>query len=539
MPRPVRETYGDQKPPYSYIALTAMAIQSSPDKMMSLSEIYKYIMERFPFYRKNTQRWQNSLRHNLSFNDCFMKVPRRSDRPGKGSLWTLHPTCGHMFENGSFLRRRKRFKALSSESDEPSLNNTEESPFVQRHRPQPYPMTKSMDLPKMVPMDSPKFQPRPNPAPSHIAALMQHHYMQANTLMTPPGLKSGVPILPHGIGMPSPHAFAAAAYFRKAIAEYQAAIASSVIAQQSQILSPSSRSPTMPMAQASPSLMAFPHLNALSSLAQASRLGLVSNQQKRHSSEVSEENEISPPKPKSSKVSFSIDNIMRGTFSKDTESDKEKTEKSFDESNSNSTAIFRPKEQHSPNVPRSSYDTEHRHSPEPLTKTPTEFVESNKTRHFNTSSPTSQLRVKHERPDDSSFEDINSNSPTTSNTEESEEQVNALRNLYRYAARACGKLQNTGFQFPTPLNFSSPISKVQEPSESSTSTRSPTSQSITSCSDQYSPISNRYSPGESSPDENEPKSRKEEAFIPRKTISMPESSIFQSTSSPVSSMMYA
>ncbi|XP_030622635.1 forkhead box protein B1-like [Chanos chanos] len=110
MPRPGRNTYSDQKPPYSYISLTAMAIQSSPEKMLPLSEIYKFIMDRFPYYRENTQRWQNSLRHNLSFNDCFIKIPRRPDQPGKGSFWALHPSCGDMFENGSFLRRRKRFK---------------------------------------------------------------------------------------------------------------------------------------------------------------------------------------------------------------------------------------------------------------------------------------------------------------------------------------------------------------------------------------------------------------------------------------------
>jgi len=118
MPRPQRD---DQKPPFSYIALTTMAIQSSPTGMMSLSEIYRYIMDNFPFYRKNTQRWQNSLRHNLSFNDCFVKVPRRGDQPGKGSLWTLHPTCGKMFHNGSFLRRRKRFKI----NDQSDLNRTQ------------------------------------------------------------------------------------------------------------------------------------------------------------------------------------------------------------------------------------------------------------------------------------------------------------------------------------------------------------------------------------------------------------------------------
>lgn len=117
MPRPSRESYGDQKPPYSYISLTAMAIWSSAEKMLPLSEIYRFITERFPYYRKNTQRWQNSLRHNLSFNDCFIKVPRRPDRPGKGAYWALHPQAFDMFENGSLLRRRKRFKLHKSEKD--------------------------------------------------------------------------------------------------------------------------------------------------------------------------------------------------------------------------------------------------------------------------------------------------------------------------------------------------------------------------------------------------------------------------------------
>ncbi|XP_008333458.1 forkhead box protein B2-like [Cynoglossus semilaevis] len=115
MPRPGKNSYNDQKPPYSYISLTAMAIQNSAEKMLPLSDIYKFIMDRFPYYRENTQRWQNSLRHNLSFNDCFIKIPRRPDQPGKGSFWALHPDCGNMFENGSFLRRRKRFKVHRAE----------------------------------------------------------------------------------------------------------------------------------------------------------------------------------------------------------------------------------------------------------------------------------------------------------------------------------------------------------------------------------------------------------------------------------------
>ncbi|NXS37573.1 FOXA2 factor, partial [Pomatostomus ruficeps] len=98
------------KPPYSYISLITMAIQQSPNKMLTLSEIYQWIMDLFPYYRQNQQRWQNSIRHSLSFNDCFLKVPRSPDKPGKGSFWTLHPDSGNMFENGCYLRRQKRFK---------------------------------------------------------------------------------------------------------------------------------------------------------------------------------------------------------------------------------------------------------------------------------------------------------------------------------------------------------------------------------------------------------------------------------------------
>ncbi|XP_051993282.1 forkhead box protein E1 [Xyrauchen texanus] len=98
------------KPPYSYIALISMAIANSPDRKLTLGGIYKFITERFPFYRDNSKKWQNSIRHNLTLNDCFIKIQREPGRPGKGNYWALDPNAEDMFESGSFLRRRKRFK---------------------------------------------------------------------------------------------------------------------------------------------------------------------------------------------------------------------------------------------------------------------------------------------------------------------------------------------------------------------------------------------------------------------------------------------
>uniref|UniRef100_A0A8C6STD8 Fork-head domain-containing protein n=1 Tax=Neogobius melanostomus TaxID=47308 RepID=A0A8C6STD8_9GOBI len=135
-----RRSYPHAKPPYSYISLITMAIQQAPNKMLTLSEIYAWIMELFPFYRHNQQRWQNSIRHSLSFNDCFVKVSRSPEKPGKGSYWTLHPDSGNMFENGCYLRRQKRFKCdkklKANSSPAPAPNTT---PNTANATPEPLP----------------------------------------------------------------------------------------------------------------------------------------------------------------------------------------------------------------------------------------------------------------------------------------------------------------------------------------------------------------------------------------------------------------
>ncbi|KAM6951624.1 forkhead box protein J1-B [Aplochiton taeniatus] len=94
------------KPPYSYASLICMAMQASKQPKVTLSTIYNWITENFCYYRHAEPSWQNSIRHNLSLNKCFMKVPRQKDEPGKGGFWQIDPQYADMFVNGIFKRRR-------------------------------------------------------------------------------------------------------------------------------------------------------------------------------------------------------------------------------------------------------------------------------------------------------------------------------------------------------------------------------------------------------------------------------------------------
>ncbi|XP_031631404.1 forkhead box protein biniou [Contarinia nasturtii] len=101
-----------EKPPISYINLIAKAIRSSPKNQLTLNEIYQFLQNEHSFFRSDYVGWKNSVRHNLSLNECFLKVNKDQNsgmgKSGKGHFWTIDPKSNHEFQEEGSLRRRTR-----------------------------------------------------------------------------------------------------------------------------------------------------------------------------------------------------------------------------------------------------------------------------------------------------------------------------------------------------------------------------------------------------------------------------------------------
>ncbi|XP_022902369.1 forkhead box protein L1 [Onthophagus taurus] len=98
----------EPKPQHSYIGLIAMAILSAPEGKLVLSDIYQHILDHYPYFRTRGPGWRNSIRHNLSLNDCFIKAGRSAN--GKGHYWAIHPANVEDFRKGDFRRRKAQRK---------------------------------------------------------------------------------------------------------------------------------------------------------------------------------------------------------------------------------------------------------------------------------------------------------------------------------------------------------------------------------------------------------------------------------------------
>ncbi|KRX81500.1 Forkhead box protein O [Trichinella sp. T6] len=89
----------------SYADLITQAIMSTPEKRLTLSQIYDWMVKNVPYFRdkgdsNSSAGWKNSIRHNLSLHSRFMRI--QNEGPGKSSWWVIDPDA----KPGKSSRRR-------------------------------------------------------------------------------------------------------------------------------------------------------------------------------------------------------------------------------------------------------------------------------------------------------------------------------------------------------------------------------------------------------------------------------------------------
>uniref|UniRef100_A0A673FTH6 Forkhead box protein P1-B-like n=1 Tax=Sinocyclocheilus rhinocerous TaxID=307959 RepID=A0A673FTH6_9TELE len=72
------------RPPFTYASLIRQAILETPEKQLTLNEIYNWFTRMFAYFRRNAATWKNAVRHNLSLHKCFVRVENV-----KGAVWTV------------------------------------------------------------------------------------------------------------------------------------------------------------------------------------------------------------------------------------------------------------------------------------------------------------------------------------------------------------------------------------------------------------------------------------------------------------------
>ncbi|XP_060790482.1 forkhead box protein O3a isoform X3 [Neoarius graeffei] len=91
---------------YSYADLITQAIESSPEKRLTLAQIYDWMVRSVPYFKdkgdsNSSAGWKNSIRHNLSLHSRFVRV--QNEGTGKSSWWMVNPDGG---KGGKVPRRR-------------------------------------------------------------------------------------------------------------------------------------------------------------------------------------------------------------------------------------------------------------------------------------------------------------------------------------------------------------------------------------------------------------------------------------------------
>ncbi|XP_066518697.1 forkhead box protein P1-B isoform X2 [Hoplias malabaricus] len=101
----------DVRPPFTYASLIRQAILESPEKQLTLNEIYNWFTRMFAYFRRNAATWKGAVRTNLSLHKCFIRV-----EDDFGSFWTVDD---EEFKRGRHVQRgRPRKRVIDDNFDE-------------------------------------------------------------------------------------------------------------------------------------------------------------------------------------------------------------------------------------------------------------------------------------------------------------------------------------------------------------------------------------------------------------------------------------
>ncbi len=117
----IQRPHDPNRPNFSYSALIGQAILQHPEKKMRLGEIYDYVTANYPYYKKNECGWQNSIRHNLSLQPVFRKIPDLSIPGKKGCFWMIIDSEEWRFEGGGWKKIEKGDMVPSRDGGPPIL----------------------------------------------------------------------------------------------------------------------------------------------------------------------------------------------------------------------------------------------------------------------------------------------------------------------------------------------------------------------------------------------------------------------------------
>ncbi|KAJ9049004.1 hypothetical protein DSO57_1029021 [Entomophthora muscae] len=129
------EPRSSDPPKHTYATLLAYAILHSPEEKMTLDQIYNWLLEHYPYFETCEKDWRNSIRHNLSLNVMFERVPRHINELGKGSYWTCRPENAKKPDpNDSIYSRNPRRVRKVRNSPRPSFFSQPQDPFMAQYQ---------------------------------------------------------------------------------------------------------------------------------------------------------------------------------------------------------------------------------------------------------------------------------------------------------------------------------------------------------------------------------------------------------------------